>query len=59
MKSGNRDKAEGTFHKVKGKIKEEVGQLTDNPELEAEGVVEKKAGEVQKKIGDVKKVLGK
>jgi len=58
MKSSIRDKAEGTFHEVKGKIKEILGELSDNPELEAEGAGEKVAGQVQKKIGQVKEVLG-
>jgi hypothetical protein len=35
-----------------------VGKLTNNPDLEAEGKVEKVAGKVQSKIGQVKKVLG-
>ena len=59
MKSGTQDQAEGTFHKIKGKVKEVSGQLSDNPSLEAEGIVEKVAGKVQEKIGQVKKVLGK
>ena len=59
MKSSTRDKAEGTFHEVKGKAKEMAGKLTDNPELEAEGTDEKIAGKVQQKVGQVKKVLGK
>ena len=59
MKSSIREKAEGTFHEVKGKVKEVVGKLSDNTELEAEGTGEKIAGKVQEKIGQVKKVLGK
>jgi uncharacterized protein YjbJ (UPF0337 family) len=59
MKSSIRDKAEGTFHEVKGKVKEMAGKITDNPKLEAEGTGEKIAGKVQEKIGQVKKVLGK
>ena len=58
MKSGTQDQAEGTFHKVKGKVKEVAGKLSDNPELEAEGTGEKIAGKVQEKIGQIKKVLG-
>ena len=58
MKSSIRDKAEGTFHEVKGKVKEVSGKLSDNPELEAEGTGEKIAGKVQEKVGEVKKVLG-
>ena len=59
MKSGTRDQAEGTFHQIKGKVKEVAGELSDNPELEAEGTGEKIAGKVQGKIGQVEKVLGK
>jgi len=59
MKSSIRDKTEGTFHKVKGKVKEIAGKLSDNTELEAEGIGEKIAGKVQENIGKVKKVLGK
>ena len=58
MKSSTKDQAEGTFHQMKGKIKEVAGKLSDNPELEAEGTGEKITGKVQEKIGQVKKVLG-
>lgn len=57
MKSGMKDKLDGTFHEAKGKVKETAGNLTDNPRLEAEGTSEKLAGKVQKKIGQVKQVL--
>ena len=59
MKSSIRDKAEGTFHKTKGKVKEMAGEMTDNRELETKGKTEKIAGKVQEKTGQVKKVLGK
>ena len=59
MKSSTKDKAEGTFHQLKGKAKEVAGQLTDNPKLEDEGSAEKIAGKVQENIGQVSKVLGK
>ena len=59
MKSSTKDQAEGTFHQVRGKVKEVAGDLSDNPELEAEGIDEKIAGKVQKKIGQVKKIFGK
>jgi uncharacterized protein YjbJ (UPF0337 family) len=58
MKSSTKDKAEGTVHQMKGKVKEVTGKLSDNPNLEAEGTVEKIAGKVQEKIGQVKKVWG-
>lgn len=59
MKSSMKDKTEGTFHQVKGKAKEIAGKISDNPKLEAEGIIEKTAGKVQKKVGEVKKVVGK
>lgn len=59
MKSSTRDRAEGTFHGLKGKAKEIAGKLSDNPKLQAEGTGEKIAGKVQEKLGQVKKVLGK
>ena len=59
MKSSIRDKAEGTFHQVKGKVKEVAGKVSDNPELETEGTAEKVAGKVQGKVGQVKDVVGK
>ena len=59
MKPSTKNQAEGSFHKAKGKLKEIAGNLSMNPELEAEGKDEKRAGKVQKKIGQVEKVLGK
>jgi uncharacterized protein YjbJ (UPF0337 family) len=59
MKSSMKDKAEGTLHVLKGKVKEVAGKITDNPKLQAEGTGEKLAGKAQKKIGDVKKAVGK
>jgi uncharacterized protein YjbJ (UPF0337 family) len=54
-----RDKAEGTFHEVKGKTKEMAGKIIDSPTLEAKGRDEKIAGKVQEKVGQAKKVMGK
>ena len=59
MKSSTKDRAEGTFHELKGKVKEVAGKRSDNPTLEGEGIGEKIAGKVQEKIGQVKKVFGK
>ena len=59
MKTSRKDRVEGTYHELKGRVKEVAGKLSDNPKLEAEGTGEKIAGKVQEKIGQVKKVLGK
>lgn len=59
MKSSTRDKVEGTLHEMKGKAKEVVGKLCDNPKLQASGTIEKVGGIVQGKLGQCKNVLGK
>jgi uncharacterized protein YjbJ (UPF0337 family) len=59
MKSGNQDKAEGKWHKVKGKIKQVAGKVVGNRDLEAEGQAENVGGNVQEKIGEIKDVVGK
>ena len=59
MKPSTTNQIEGKFHEVKGKAKEKVGHVTDNPKLAAEGKVEKVAGVVQKKVGQFEKVLEK
>ena len=59
MKQSIKDKAKGKFHEVKGNVKEKVGRVTNNPDLEAEGLGEKIGGKLRQKIGRVEKVLGK
>lgn len=59
MKSSMKDQAKGTFHEMKGKVKEVAGKLSNNKKLEAEGITEKVAGKAQVKFGQAKKVLGK
>jgi uncharacterized protein YjbJ (UPF0337 family) len=59
MKSSTRDKAEGKMHQVKGKIKEVVGKVVNDEDLEAEGKVENLEGKVQEKVGEIKKVVEK
>ena len=59
MKSSTQDKAEGKWHKVKGKIKEVAGKAVGNRDLEAEGKAENVDGKVQEKIAKIKAVVGK
>lgn len=53
MKPSTKDEVEGKIHEVKGSVKEKVAKVTNNPDLEAEGTVEKVAAKVQKKIGRI------
>jgi uncharacterized protein YjbJ (UPF0337 family) len=59
MKPSTENEITGKVHEVKGTIKEKVGQLTNNPDLEGEGIVENITGKVQKNIGRVEKVIEK
>ncbi len=59
MNSSATDKIKGTAREAVGKVKEEAGRATGNPNLQDRGTAEKAAGKVQKKVGDVKKVFGK
>jgi uncharacterized protein YjbJ (UPF0337 family) len=58
LKPSAEDRASGKLHEVKGKIKEEIGKATNNPDLEATGKAEKKAGKVKNLIGRVEKAVG-
>ena len=59
MKPSTKDQIKGSLHEMKGKAKEKAGQLTNNPNLEAEGQNEKLGGKVQKKVGQIKRVFEK
>jgi len=59
MKPSTEDEIAGKVHEVKGTIKEKVGELTNDSDLEGEGNGKKIDGKVRKKIGQVEKALGK
>jgi uncharacterized protein YjbJ (UPF0337 family) len=46
-----KDQASGTLDQVKGKIKEEWGEATGNPNLEDEGRAQKNLGEARREMG--------
>ncbi|MBO0586647.1 CsbD family protein [Sporosarcina sp. E16_8] len=48
------DKVKSTVNKVKGEAKDQIGNATNNPSLQAEGKFDKLKGEAQKKIGELK-----
>jgi len=58
MKSSTKNNAEGKMHQVKGKIKDTVGKIVGNRNLETEGKVENLTGKIQERVGKIKKVLG-
>jgi len=59
MNQSTKDEIKGNMHVAKGTVKEKAGQVTNNPNLTADGQNEKLAGKVQKKVGQIKEVLEK
>ena len=53
----NEDEIKGKFDQVKGTVKEQAGKALDNPDLEAEGEVDRAAGKIQEKAGTVKRKI--
>lgn len=47
MKLNSGDKTTGMIHAIKGATRQKVGELTNNPDLKADGRAEKIAGKVQ------------
>ncbi len=58
MKPSTDDKATGKLHEVKGTLKQKVGELTNNADLEADGTAEKNAGKARNWVGKVEKAVG-
>jgi len=44
----------GNLDEAKGRVKQAVGDLTDNDDMRREGKVDEKAGQVKDKVGDLK-----
>jgi uncharacterized protein YjbJ (UPF0337 family) len=59
MTTNTEDKLKGSFHEVKGTIREEVGKVINDRDLSAEGNAEKKAGKIQQRIGQAKEAVTK
>lgn len=57
MSSGFSDKLKSTGNKLKGEVKEAVGNKTDDPKLQAEGKLDQLKGAAQEKIADVKEKI--
>ena len=54
----NKDELEGKTETVKGKVKQAVGDLTDNADLHDEGVADEVAGKTQETFGKAKRKVG-
>lgn len=58
MNTSSHDKAAGIAKSVAGRAKEAAGTIVGNPQLKAEGKVDRIEGQAQIKSGQIKKVLG-
>ena len=59
MKDSTKDQVQGGAHEMKGTVKEKIGKVIKDPNLQAEGQDEKLGGKIQKKVGQVEKVFEK
>jgi uncharacterized protein YjbJ (UPF0337 family) len=54
----NRDEVEGKLDQAKGSVKETVGRVTNDRDLEAEGNADRTGGKVQEGFGTAKRKVG-
>jgi uncharacterized protein YjbJ (UPF0337 family) len=54
----NRDELDGKVETLKGRVKQAVGDLTDDRDLHDDGVVDEMAGKTQDAIGHARRQVG-
>jgi uncharacterized protein YjbJ (UPF0337 family) len=54
----NKDELDGKVEQLKGKMKQGVGDMTDDERLHDEGVADEAAGEVQEGFGRGRRKMG-
>ena len=58
MSAPNEDEVEGKWEQAKGWVKDKTGEVTNDPELEAEGEAQNAAGDAQEGWGHTKRKVG-
>jgi uncharacterized protein YjbJ (UPF0337 family) len=53
----NSDQMKGAAQKIGGKVKEEFGKMTGNPNTQAKGKFDQAKGQARENVGDVKEVV--
>jgi len=53
----NRDEIKGKAEKAKGYVKDKAGELLNDPELEAEGEIERAVGTAREGVGRAKRKI--
>jgi len=54
---GNQDQVEGKWDQATGKIKEEIGDATDNERMEYEGKTDQAKGDIKEGVGNVRESI--
>jgi uncharacterized protein YjbJ (UPF0337 family) len=54
----NREEVKGKSEAVVGSVKEKVGHLIDDKEMEGHGAAERQAGDVRQQVGKIKRKVG-
>ena len=54
----NKDEIKGKGKQIKGAVKDKIGEVINDPEMEAEGEAERTAGKVQESIGKARRKTG-
>jgi uncharacterized protein YjbJ (UPF0337 family) len=54
----NKDRIEGKVEQAKGYVKDKAGELTNDPDLEAEGEAQRTTGKAQEQFGKAREAAG-
>jgi uncharacterized protein YjbJ (UPF0337 family) len=54
----NKDEIKGKVNQAKGTVKQKAGELTDDPELQAEGAADRLGGKAREGFGAAKRKAG-
>jgi uncharacterized protein YjbJ (UPF0337 family) len=54
----NQDEIAGKAEQIKGKVKRAVGDATDDPNLEDEGLADEASGEIREGFGTARRKVG-
>jgi uncharacterized protein YjbJ (UPF0337 family) len=54
----NKDEVKGKYDATVGAVKEKVGQVIDDKEMERQGAAEHHAGDVRQQVGKIKRKVG-
>ncbi|MGE3467965.1 MAG: CsbD family protein, partial [Pyrinomonadaceae bacterium] len=58
MSAPNKDEVEGKWEQTKGWVKDKAGEVSNDPDLEAEGEAQNAAGKAQENWGKFKSGVG-